>query len=161
MWTVENPKNSRMWDTKCFKWLARLKSNTDLNYERISFDMCMHGGSRPKATTFLVSEGLDFSSLALSCDDSHPHKAWGLVHEEGCVFATAEERNYPDVLCKRVAANACKEVQGSAYEEFRLRFTDLAKGQKQTETNKRLDELKLADLKGKSVQMKAIAWLLK
>ena len=107
-WTVENPKNSRMWDTKWFRWLSRAKANGQLNYNRVTFDMCMHGGSRPKATTFLVSDDVDLSSMELSCDNSHPHKPWGLVKESGCVFATAEERNYPDLLCKRLAANMAK-----------------------------------------------------
>ena len=107
-WSIENPKNSRMWDTKWFRWLSRKKADGELNYHRMTFDMCMHGGSRPKATSFLVSEDLDLSSMELTCDDSHTHKPWGLVHEAGCVFATAEERNYPDLLCKRLASKLAK-----------------------------------------------------
>ena len=108
-WTVENPTNSRMWDTKWFRWLSRMKAEGKLNYNRVKFDSCMHGGSRPKASTFLASGDLDLSSLELTCDGSHQHKPWGLVHEAGCVFATAEERNYPDLLCKRLTARLAKK----------------------------------------------------
>jgi hypothetical protein len=107
-WTIESPKGSYMWDTLPFRKLARLKANGHLGYARVTFDMCMHGGDRPKATTFLVSKGLDFSALALSCDGSHEHKPWSLVHEKGSIFATAAERNYPHLLCRRVATIVAK-----------------------------------------------------
>jgi hypothetical protein len=108
-WTIENPKGSYMWDTVPFRKLARLKANGHLGYARVTFDMCMHGGERPKATTFLVSTGLDLSALALSCDGSHEHKPWGLVHEKGTIFATAAERNYPHLLCRRIATTVAKK----------------------------------------------------
>jgi len=102
-WSVENPEKSRMWDTASFRQLSRLKANGHLQYERITFDMCMHGGERPKSTTLLVSGDIDFGSLRLQCDGSHQHKPWGMVHEKGTVFATAIERTYPYLLCQRIA----------------------------------------------------------
>lgn len=116
-WSIENPTNSRMWDTSWFRTLSRAKANSELNYERITFDMCMHGGERDKATTFLVSHRLNFSSLSKRCDNSHTHKPWGLVFEKGCIFATALERNYPHLLCRRVAAIVAKTFAVSAPEE--------------------------------------------
>ena len=116
-WSVENPTNSRMWDTSWFRELSRAKANSMLHYERVTWDMCMQGGERDKATTFLVSKGLNFSSLALRCDGGHAHKPWGLTFEKGCIFATALERNYPHLLCRRIAAIVAKTFSVAKPEE--------------------------------------------
>eukprot|EP00973_Karenia_brevis_P058020 8077296-Karenia_brevis.AAC.1 len=66
--------------------------------------MCMHGGGRNKKTRFLTAN-IDMSSLALSCDGNHQHLPWGFIRGGGDqrVFATAEEKRYPFVLCSRMA----------------------------------------------------------
>ena len=39
--------------------------------------------------------------MAISCDNSHVHKPWGLVGPQGSrEFATAEEAAYPKALCE-------------------------------------------------------------
>ena len=115
-WTLENPTNSLMWDTTPFRLLSRKKANQlGVSYKRVTFDSCMHGGARPKKTTFLVSSKLDFSDLEAVCDhDESKHKPWGLTSAKGCVFATAEERNYPLALCRKIALRLAKKynVQG-------------------------------------------------
>ena len=103
IWIIENPSNSHMWETKHFKELRTLKWQDKLQrpYSRCQFQNCMHGGDRPKKTT-LLNAGIDLSSLELMCDNSHSHKPWGFTKVEG-VFATAEERRYPRLLCQRLA----------------------------------------------------------
>ena len=109
-WTVENPTRSYMWDTSYFRLLSRRKANGLVHYERVSFDMCMHGGERPKDTTFLTSVGLNLDAMKLKCDGGHEHKPWGLTHEKGLVFATAMERCYPNLLCRRLATAVAKQM---------------------------------------------------
>lgn len=102
-WIIENPSNSHMWETKAFKRLRQRKWEDTLAvpYVRSQFQNCMHGGDRPKKTT-LMNAGLDLSELELMCDEAHAHKSWGLIRTDG-VFATAEERKYPTLLCNRLA----------------------------------------------------------
>lgn len=64
----------------------------------------MHGGLRNKWTTFYVNHSA-FSSLALTCDSSHDHQPWGVTGtQSGWKFNTADEAEYPALLCERVAA---------------------------------------------------------
>ena len=46
--------------------------------------------------------GIDLSGLEAKCDGKHEHKPWGLIRGTN-EFATAEERRYPRVLCRRIA----------------------------------------------------------
>ena len=110
-WSIENPANSYMWSTEAFIWLRSLADAGKFSFKSVLFDSCMHGGERPKATTFWVSSELDFSSLALKCDNSHAHKPWGLTQEPGYIFATAAERNYPHLLCQRIAKIVAKRFE--------------------------------------------------
>ena len=73
----------------------------------VHFPTCMHGGSRPKKTSFLYGGAIDLSTSETKCNHSpEEHLPWGLTHENGLPFATALERNYPQLLCKRVAKRA-------------------------------------------------------
>ena len=91
-----------MWDTSPFRRLSDLKQEGVVPYQRVSMQMCMHGGLRDKKTDLLVSGSINFSSLGIMCDHSHSHLPWGMKqNKEG--FATAEERNYPQLFCKRIA----------------------------------------------------------
>ena len=72
--------------------LARLTDSHAWTY----FDACMHGGPRKKATALLHSSEVCLEQLGLRCKGGHKHFPWGLK-------ATAEERTYPDLLCKRLA----------------------------------------------------------
>ena len=46
---------------------------------------------------------MSLESLRVSCDGKHKHLPWS-VSSSG--FATAQERNYPTILCKRYAKTA-------------------------------------------------------
>ena len=86
------PGSFVLWDLPPYIALLQISS-------KYSFHSCMHGGSRDKSTTFLSNRNL--SQLCLWRDGSHDHLAWG-VNEDGS-FATAEEAEYPMVLCDRLA----------------------------------------------------------
>ena len=60
----------------------------------------MFGGERRKATCFAANTSA-IQALAVTCDESHPHKPW-LVTEHG--FDTALEAEYPRELCTALAA---------------------------------------------------------
>ena len=92
-WSVENPGRSYLWELPCFIRLRSLAQFFD-------FDSCMHGGARAKFTSFLSnSEGL--FPLCLRCDGSHQHLPWGLLPDG--TFPTAQEAEYPLLLCERIA----------------------------------------------------------
>ena len=59
----------------------------------------MLGGTRDKRTSFLSS--LDMSDICLDCDGGHDHAAWG-IQEDG-TFATAQEAEYPSLLCQTIS----------------------------------------------------------
>ena len=107
-WILENPSNSHIWETKAFKKLRELKRADKLKtpYERTQFQSCMHGGERPKKTDFMHA-GIELEEFGIMCDGSHKHKPWGLLRNQS-TFATAEERRYPRLLCRRLAARFAK-----------------------------------------------------
>ena len=46
---------------------------------------------------------INLSGMAVMCDKSHSHKPWGLTKEANSIWATAPERNYPEMFCKKIA----------------------------------------------------------
>ena len=76
----------------------------DDRVEAIDHQVCMLGGKRNKWSRWLATKGL-LSSLRLTCDGQHQHLAWGVAKSltAGWQFATAEEAEYPKILCQRVA----------------------------------------------------------
>ena len=98
-WTVENPTNSLMWKTSFFKL-----AEAHIAVEKLHFQTCMHGGDRAKKTTFWHHPDLPLHHLSVMCDGKHKHKPWGVTPRG--TFRTARERNYPTLLCKRLAAVA-------------------------------------------------------
>ena len=67
----------------------------------------MHGGRRPRRTAFLYGGAINLSTLEAACNHSpDEHLPWGLTHDNGVAFATALERNYPQLLRKGVAKSA-------------------------------------------------------
>ena len=82
-----------------------------LGFRILDFQMCMHGGSRDKRVRFWHSLKLNLGTLALGCDGSHSHKPWGKTKEgPGKLWATGEERCFPKLFCKRLAARAAKSL---------------------------------------------------
>ena len=91
-WSIENPTRSYLWELPPYVALLRVSAKYD-------FHSCMHGGSREKSTTFLSNRNL--GQLCLWCDGSHAHLPWGVSNDGS--FATAEEAEYPMLLCDRLA----------------------------------------------------------
>ena len=104
-WSIENPKNSLLWLTS---WMLKLKAGAEFN--EVHFQHCMHGGTRDKRTMLWVSSNFDLSALFAACDGKHTHTPWGVSAGRG--FATAQERNYPALLCSRWARLATKDFEG-------------------------------------------------
>lgn len=97
--SIENPARSHMWNTT---WLRNAIRRRQLF--PISFQQCMHGGMRNKWTTLYVNDS-SFSSLAMECDGNHPHLPWGVAkHDSSWKFNTADEAEYPAVLCERISS---------------------------------------------------------
>ena len=104
--SIENPQRSWIWaillhlvrqqaDPAFLDWYAAL--------EKVDFHSCMHGGRTPKKTRLLASPGL-YTSLAQECDHSHEHLPWGVQQQgDSLFFSTADEAEYPHLLCKRMA----------------------------------------------------------
>lgn len=70
---------------------------------RVDFHACMHGSKRAKKTRLLAQAGL-FDSLACECDGAHEHLPWTIEPQgRGLRFATADEAQYPTLLCTRMA----------------------------------------------------------
>ena len=108
--SIENPTRSWLWTILT----TLVRDHTDRgfvawfsNLEEVQFHMCMHGGSRNKDTRLLSTPGL-YSSLAAECENQHIHKPWTITQTSvGLQFATAEEAEYPDVLCTGCLLCSC------------------------------------------------------
>ncbi len=98
--SAENPTNAYIWQIDEWKELI-LNSNLEINDHQV----CMLGGERNKWSRWLATKGL-FSCLQVECDNSHTHKPWGFVAPTAGTkwnFATAQEAEYPALLCRLVA----------------------------------------------------------
>ena len=89
--------------TLCVNRLTLLSLDWYAALEKVDFHSCMHGGRRAKKTRLLASPGL-YTSLAQECDRAHDHLPWGVQQQgDSLFFSTAEEAEYPHLLCKRMA----------------------------------------------------------
>ncbi|CAE7237184.1 unnamed protein product [Symbiodinium sp. CCMP2592] len=102
--SLENPANSFLWEVLqafepqgvAHRILPRLQS--------IIFDLCCHGGFRPKRTKLLATPGC-FEPLRALCDGKHMHKPWGQIVEFGSIrYATKDEAAYPALFASRFAS---------------------------------------------------------
>ena len=97
--SLENPLNSLFWLFPDIKLVLEEVGGFD-----VIFHNCMHGGKRKKQTRWWASDST-YRSLALLCDNSHPHQKWTPTETEaGLQFPTTDEAAYPHMLCKRVAS---------------------------------------------------------
>ena len=105
--SIENPSRSYMWLTSWFQSLI-----SECNLTPVHFQQRMHGGQRDKWSCFYVNHTL-FQELALTCDRSHEHLPWVVAQEEDkWVFSTAQEAEYPELLCQRISsivATVCQQ----------------------------------------------------
>ena len=105
-WTLENPRRSIFW------WVPEvdaLLGITDIelgpracSVGDVMFQHCMHGGARDKWTRLRCYPASVFASLALSCNKDHVHKQWGAAGPGR--FYTADEAEFPPLLCSRIAS---------------------------------------------------------
>ncbi|CAE7262843.1 URC1, partial [Symbiodinium sp. KB8] len=98
-WSLENPESSLFWLTSPISQLWRAFRSQIFHG---TFDSCVYGGLRKKATTFW-SNCQSVTDLALRCHPSlgHKHLSWGRLASG---WSTAEEAAYPTVLCKHWAS---------------------------------------------------------
>ena len=99
LWSLENPESSLFWLTSPIAQLWRTFRSQIFHG---TFDSCVYGGMRKKATTFW-SNCQSVTDLALRCHPSlgHEHLSWG---RSASGWTTAEEAAYPTVLCKHWAS---------------------------------------------------------
>ena len=73
----------------------------------------MHGGSRDKWQRLLTNLPT-LKSLEARCDGGHSHLPWGaqMAGSNFLGFATAEEAEYPQVFCEKVAKALMEHVAG-------------------------------------------------
>ena len=103
---IENPQRSWLWGIL----LALVREQNDpaflhcfAHLVKVDFHSCIHGSQRAKKTRFLASKGL-YDSLAGECPGDHEHLPWTIEQTgSGLRFATADEAQYPQLLCSRMA----------------------------------------------------------
>ena len=82
----------------------------------MDFQNCQHGGRRPKWSRW-VTNVPELGVLRASCDGLHEHLPWGVSQVgRSWSFATQEEAEYPELLCKRAAAAIAKAATRSKSE---------------------------------------------
>ena len=111
-WAVENPRNSYLWKLPGFQKLidesrAKLaRPNCSKGRELvviIDFQQCNHGGLRDKWSRWL-SNMPELLVLEGECRKNHDHLPWSLSKvDDGWLFASASEAEYPNQLCKLIA----------------------------------------------------------
>eukprot|EP00435_Cladocopium_sp_Y103_P015220 s5327_g3.t1 len=104
--SAENPANSWLWAALVQLTLQHSSAAAAAynQLEKVVFLACCHGSTRKKSTGWLSTPGV-YSSLSATCQDDHPHDAWGVRWASGVwVFDTASEAAYPTLLAQRAAA---------------------------------------------------------
>jgi len=104
-WFIENPESSHFWDLAAVKRLLGKDGVRD-----ISFTACNFGARRPKKTKLRTNaKGLEW--MEGPCSQTHPpryfdklHAPWGRAR--GGRFATSEEAEYPEELCRVIVKHA-------------------------------------------------------
>lgn len=96
--SIENPENSLMWETKFMK---PLKDRFFFNV----VDACEYGSSHKKGTAFLCN--FFASRLQKRCSGNHTHSAWNIRRSDNgnWQFDTAAEAEYPTALARELAAS--------------------------------------------------------
>ncbi|CAE7721851.1 SLC24A2 [Symbiodinium sp. CCMP2592] len=113
--SVENPLHSYLWQLP--KWAALVSKHSF-----VTFDSCLHGSQRKKAAALLTnSEHLH--CLSGPCPGCSSHLPWG---KQGRSFATAEETNYPKLLCERIVACVDKSAASRGIAPERLSISKVS-----------------------------------
>ena len=97
--SVENPANSWFWSLPVIQGMTSSVSGCFT-----TFDMCVHGGLRAKATTFWANSQI-LAGLEAKCPGNHKHDSWAARIVNGRPhYPTKAEAAYPALLCQRIAA---------------------------------------------------------
>ena len=104
--SVENPQRSWLWGV-LMQLVLQYNNQAFLQWYtslvQVDFHACIHGSKRAKKTRLLASAHL-YESLAGECKGDHEHLPWSIEqHGRGLKYATAEEAQYPTLLCQRMA----------------------------------------------------------
>ena len=141
--TIENPFRSWLW--AILAALVKRFDNTPFaawffNFIDVNFDMCMHGGARPKSTRLKCSADY-WTDMALECDRSHTHLPWTLTSDGSrWSFSTAAEAEYPTLFCERCAACLANTLprEQLAFTDKKFRLDSLRMLGQQTKTHHQL-----------------------
>ena len=98
LWSVENPKNSLLWEIPFFAELY-------VDAEFVYFDACCYGGERLTAKAILTTCRALFS-LAQKCQGRHPRKPFGKIALPNGrnYWAAKDEAQYPRPLCMQIVS---------------------------------------------------------
>ena len=107
LFTIENPESSWMW-----KHPAMVGLLATSGVFTVKFHNCMVGGKRNKSTA-LVTNMPEMQDMNRPCDGSHEHAPWGVAFNKRWSFSTADECEYPDVLCNEVARLVVLATKGA------------------------------------------------
>lgn len=112
--SVENPVRSWLWqilaklvkeqnDEAFASWYAALQATV--------FAACQHGGARDKRTKLLATPNT-FTVLEAECKKDHKHASWQpFLSNSRLEFPTAQEAEYPTLLCDRMAQCVVQHLQ--------------------------------------------------
>ena len=128
--SLENPPRSWLWSVLAMLIKEMCSDPEDpfrlwfFELENVDFDMCEHGGNRPKATRLKATPKV-FSHLAKLCSGTHQHLPWTVSKVEGAwTFSTASEAEYPKVLAHRMVEAVTRvinpELLNHSYKALRL-----------------------------------------
>ncbi len=114
--SIENPLNSYLW---LFEQYLEIASRPGWHF--VTYQGCMHGGTRPKWSAWLTNVA-EYLSLHAVCDASHTHEPYDVKHEAGSgwSFASAAEAAYPRQLCDAAAILLLRNLarRGSSSRSF-------------------------------------------
>ena len=125
--SFENPKSA--WTWKICSILAEQMDCAHIwsKFLDVSFQHCMHGGKRDKWSTWKCTTSF-LMHLEATCDGNHEHAAWGII-TDNCTgktsFATAEEAEYPLLLCRKVASAVLTDVLSRGAAEAPKQLQDI------------------------------------
>ena len=95
---VENPFTSVFWKTSAFR---RAALQIPLFFQ--AHAACAYGSKRPKKT-MLASNVQEVEMICHGCPGNHIHLKWGQIRVGNHrIFATSEEKHYPNGLCALVS----------------------------------------------------------
>ena len=107
--TIENPKTSSMWYCQEF-----LEWSREYDAVPFTFDMCVFGTPYKKPTTIWATNGLDLSSLAISCNCNRKRhqtlSGWRRNKQDKQCVPSSQGAAYPKALAECWAQAVAQQV---------------------------------------------------